>query len=131
MRTHILCLLILFVAALSQSATTTKSEPATVQSLAASPAKQSLGVSSVKQSLAVSSVKQSLTVSATKTAKSSSSSSSSTLTTDAKFDDQAVGGKYQLPMEALSVVENEKAIDDLIGVRKNFRDRISRSKGMR
>lgn len=55
----------------------------------------------------------------------------STLTTDARFDDQAVGGKYQLPMEALSVVEDEKSIDDLIGVRKNFRDRTARSKGMR
>lgn len=55
----------------------------------------------------------------------------SNLTTDARFDDQAVAGKYQLPMEALSVVENEKAIDDLIGIRKNFRDRIARSKGMR
>lgn len=55
----------------------------------------------------------------------------SSLTTDAKFNDQAVGGKYQLPMEALSVVENEKAIDDLIGVRKNFQDRQDRTKGMR
>ena len=55
----------------------------------------------------------------------------SALTTDAKFGDQAVGGLYQLPMEALSVVENEKSIDDLIGVRKNFRDRVQRSKGMR
>ena len=55
----------------------------------------------------------------------------SNLTTDASFSDQAVGGKYQLPMEALSVVENEKSIDDLIGVRKNFNDRILRTKGMR
>ena len=55
----------------------------------------------------------------------------SNLTTDAKFNDQSVGGKYQLPMEALSVVENEKAIDDLIGVRQNFQDRVARTKGMR
>jgi hypothetical protein len=55
----------------------------------------------------------------------------SKLSTDVKFDDQAVGGKYQLPMEALSVVENDKSIDSLIGVRKNFRDRIARTKGMR
>lgn len=59
------------------------------------------------------------------------SNKTSALTTDARFDDQSVGGKYQLPMEALSVVENEKSIDDLIGVRKNFRDRVNRSKGMR
>ncbi|MBL7543335.1 MAG: hypothetical protein JNL11_05935 [Bdellovibrionaceae bacterium] len=55
----------------------------------------------------------------------------SNLSTDVKFGDQAVSGKYQLPMEALSVVENEKSIDDLIGVRKNFRDRVARTKGMR
>lgn len=55
----------------------------------------------------------------------------SSLSTDVQFGDQNVSGKYQLPMEALSVVENEKAIDDLIGVRKNFRDRMARSKGMR
>lgn len=58
-------------------------------------------------------------------------SPTSSLSTDVKFGDQSVGGKYQLPMEALSVVENEKSIDDLIGVRKNFRDRVARSKGMR
>ncbi|MBL7556158.1 MAG: hypothetical protein JNM24_10075 [Bdellovibrionaceae bacterium] len=55
----------------------------------------------------------------------------SALSTDVRFGDQSVGGKYQLPMEALSVVENEKSIDDLIGVRKNFRDRVARTKGMR
>ena len=64
-------------------------------------------------------------------ASASAKSKNSNLTTDAKFGDQAVGGKYQLPMEALSVVENEKSIDDLIGVRKNFKDRVQRSKGMR
>ncbi len=66
-----------------------------------------------------------------KSIKAAMKSKNSSLTTDAKFGDQAVGGKYQLPMEALSVVENEKSIDDLIGVRKNFRDRVQRSKGMR
>lgn len=53
------------------------------------------------------------------------------LSTDVRFGDQSVGGKYQIPMEALSVVENEKSIDDLIGVRKNFQDRVARTKGMR
>lgn len=57
--------------------------------------------------------------------------SKSGLSTDVRFGDQSVGGKYQLPMEALSVVENEKSIDDLIGVRKNFQDRVTRTKGMR
>jgi hypothetical protein len=55
----------------------------------------------------------------------------SRLSTDVRFNDQMVGGQYQVPMEALSVVENEKSIDDLIGVRKNFKDRIEKSKGFR
>lgn len=56
---------------------------------------------------------------------------SSTLSTDVRFDGQLVGGKIQSPMEALSVVENEKSIDDLIGVRKNFQDRNEKLKGLR
>lgn len=53
------------------------------------------------------------------------------LSTDVRFDNHTVGGKIQSPLEALSVVENEKKIDDLIGVRKNFNDRRQRAKGMR
>lgn len=53
------------------------------------------------------------------------------LSTDIRFDGQVVGGKLQNPLEALSVVENEKSIDDLIGVRKNFRDRSEKAKGLR
>lgn len=53
------------------------------------------------------------------------------LSTNVDFNDQLVGGKYQSPMEALSVVEDEKSIDDLIGVRKNFQDREQRAKAMR
>ena len=53
------------------------------------------------------------------------------LSTNVDFNDQLVGGKYQSPMEALSVVEDEKFIDDLIGVRKNFQDREQRAKAMR
>lgn len=55
----------------------------------------------------------------------------SQLSTDVKFDDHLVGGKYQVPLEALSVVENEKILDELIGVRKDFNDRVEKSKGLR
>ncbi len=58
-------------------------------------------------------------------------SNHSKLSTDVRFDGQTVGGKIQSPAEALSVVENEKSIDDLIGVRKDFRDRSSKAKGLR
>ncbi len=53
------------------------------------------------------------------------------LSTDVKFDGQLVGGQIQTPFESLTVVENEKSIDDLIGVRQNFSDRNEKSKGMR
>lgn len=54
--------------------------------------------------------------------------SATKLTTDAQFNDHMVGGQYQVPFETVSTVENEKSIDSLIGVRKNFKDRIERSK---
>lgn len=55
----------------------------------------------------------------------------SQLSTDVRFDGQLVGGKIQSPFESLTVVENEKTIDDLIGMRANFSDRIVKSQGMR
>lgn len=55
----------------------------------------------------------------------------SQLSTDVKFDGTLVGGKIQAPFESLTVVENEKDIDDLIGVRKNFDDRSKKAKGLR
>jgi hypothetical protein len=55
----------------------------------------------------------------------------SKLSTDVKFDGHTVGGKIQAPFESLAVVENEKSIDDLIGVRKDFHDRSEKAKGLR
>jgi hypothetical protein len=55
----------------------------------------------------------------------------SKLSTEVDFNDRVVGGKYQYSTEAVTTVENEKIIDDLIGVRKNFDDRIKRTKEMR
>ena len=63
--------------------------------------------------------------------KTSLQKANSKLSTDIKFDGQLVGGKIQSPFEALTVVENEKGIDDLIGVRAQFADRSQKSKGMR
>lgn len=55
----------------------------------------------------------------------------SQLSTDIKFDGQLVGGQTQAPFESLAVVENEKKIDDLIGMRTSFSDRSKKAKGMR
>ncbi len=64
-------------------------------------------------------------------AKTKNKNSTPSLSTSINFNDQMVGGKYQSPFEALTIVEDEKSIDDLIGVRKNFQDRQRRSKVMR
>ena len=55
----------------------------------------------------------------------------SKLSTDIKFDGHAVGGQVQAPFESLTEVENEKLIDQLIGVRKNFNDRTKKSNQLR
>jgi hypothetical protein len=49
------------------------------------------------------------------------------LSTNVNFEDLLVDGKYQYPSEATTTVENEKDLDDLIGARKHFRDRLGRS----
>lgn len=53
------------------------------------------------------------------------------LSTNVNFDDRLVGGKYQYSTEAITKVENDKSLDDLIGVRKNFEDRLNRSETLR
>lgn len=53
------------------------------------------------------------------------------LSTDIQFDGYTVGGKIQTPFESLTEVENEKLIDQLIGARKNFNDRIQKSNQLR
>jgi hypothetical protein len=51
------------------------------------------------------------------------------LQTDVKFDDSVLHGQYQTPDEALARVENEKGLNDLLGVRKHFKDRLATASG--
>jgi hypothetical protein len=51
--------------------------------------------------------------------------------TQVDFDDRIVSGKYQFSTEAITKVENDKSLDDLIGVRKNFKDKDSQYKDLR
>lgn len=55
----------------------------------------------------------------------------SRLSTNIKFDGHTVGGQVQSPFESLTEVENEKSIDQLIGARKNFNDRIQKANELR
>jgi len=50
------------------------------------------------------------------------------LQTDVNFSDSVLHGEYQTPDEALAKVEGEKGLSDLVGVRKHFKDRLSKAK---
>ena len=47
--------------------------------------------------------------------------------TEVSFDDLLVQGKYHFSDEAITTVEDDKVLDALLGVRKDFKDRIQRS----
>ncbi len=49
------------------------------------------------------------------------------LDTNVSFDDLLIQGKYQFSDEAVVTVEQDKVLDSLLGVRKDFKDRIQRS----
>ncbi len=46
------------------------------------------------------------------------------LSTQMSFSGSRVGGQYQVPGEATARVENEKPIEELLGLRTQFRDRM-------
>lgn len=48
------------------------------------------------------------------------------LSTDLRFSAMEVTGKYQYADEALALVEDEKGLDDLLGIRSDFKDRLKR-----
>lgn len=48
-------------------------------------------------------------------------------TTDVSFEDVLVQGKYHFSDEAVTTVEEDKVLDSLLGVRKDFQDRIKKS----
>lgn len=48
----------------------------------------------------------------------------SRLSTEMNFNDMMVRGKYQYSGELAATVEKEKSLADLLGVRKDFKDRM-------
>lgn len=48
----------------------------------------------------------------------------SKLSTTMSFSGSRVDGQYQLPSEATAKIENEKPIEELLGLRTQFRDRM-------
>jgi hypothetical protein len=53
------------------------------------------------------------------------SPSSATLSRDIVFDGSSINGRYHAAGEALAVVEQEKNMNELIGFRKDFKDRLA------
>lgn len=49
------------------------------------------------------------------------------LSTNVRFDADTVYGRYQYSDEALATVEDEKLMTSLLGVRKDFKDRLQMS----
>jgi hypothetical protein len=50
------------------------------------------------------------------------------LSKDINFEDLLIQGKYHFSDEVVITVEQDKAINSLLHVRKNFKDRLKRSK---
>lgn len=55
----------------------------------------------------------------------------SKLSTEVDFDGSTLHGRYQKSAETLATVENDKAMMDLLGNRKNFKDRLAKSGSVR
>lgn len=56
--------------------------------------------------------------------KSAPTQQQSALSTDIRFDASTVYGRYQFSDEALATVEDEKLLNNLLGVRMDFKDRL-------
>jgi hypothetical protein len=53
------------------------------------------------------------------------------VSTSVSFEDLLVQGKYHFSDEAVITVEEDKVLDALLGIRKDFKDRIKRSASRR
>lgn len=49
-----------------------------------------------------------------------------TRSTNISFEDLLVQGKYHFSDEAVTTVEADKVLDSLLGIRKDFKDRLKR-----
>lgn len=64
-------------------------------------------------------------------AKPAATKKKSKLSTDVDFDGSTLHGRYQKSAESLATVESEKAMMDLLGNRKNFKDRLAKTGSVR
>ncbi len=64
--------------------------------------------------------------SATETGTKKKGNTSAKLGTSFKFDGSTLRGKYQTSLGTSATVENDKYLDDLLGGRKHFEDRVKK-----
>lgn len=64
---------------------------------------------------------------ATTEAKEAATANTGKKVTDMSFDELLVQGKYHFTDEAVTTVEQDKVLDGLLEVRKDFKDRIQQS----
>ncbi len=64
--------------------------------------------------------------STTDTGKKKKGNSTTKLGTSFKFDGSTLRGKYQTSLGTSATVENDKYLDDLLGGRKHFEDRVKK-----
>jgi hypothetical protein len=64
---------------------------------------------------------------ATEPASSAAATAAKKKSTDVSFEDVLVQGKYHFSDEAVTTVEEDKVLDGLLNVRKDFKDRMKRS----
>lgn len=65
------------------------------------------------------------------TKKAVSKDKNSQLGTSFSFDAASVRGKYQMSGQGIATVEDEKVLDDLLGMRRNFKDRQTQEQSRR
>ncbi len=65
------------------------------------------------------------------TKKGTSTSKDGQLGTNFSFDSASVRGKYQMAGQGIAMVEDEKVLDDLLGLRRSFKDRESQENSRR
>jgi hypothetical protein len=63
--------------------------------------------------------------------RSNQQSTSKQNSTNMNFDDLLIQGQYHFSDEAVITVEQDKALDALLGVRKDFKDRLEQSASRR
>ena len=68
-----------------------------------------------------------LTILCVNTAHAQSSDASSKLEKNVSFEDMLIQGKFHFTDESVTTVEDDKVLEGLLGIRKDFKDKVKKS----